>query len=76
MRKLGKTQRLVLENVLAGLEPNAGNKTYAEYTRRQSVAFDLLKRGFLELKSHVHPDVIAGRPQWRITDEGLKALSS
>jgi hypothetical protein len=77
MRKLGKTQRLVLENVRAGRWPYAGHRDYAEYSRRDAVAHQLMKRGLLKLLPPGHPLILEhqGNP-WLLTPEGAVVLES
>jgi hypothetical protein len=73
--KLGKTQRLVLENVRAGRWPYAGHVSYAEYSRREGVAHQLLRRGWLKLLGHGHPLILERGNPWLLTELGAAMLA-
>ena len=77
--KLGKTQRLVLENVRDGRQPYHGHRTFAEYTRRETVAHELAQRGWLKLLPFGHPSVRLREGErfanpWRLTPLGKTVL--
>lgn len=70
-------QLKVLEMIHDIGEPEPKNASYEVFTRMRSVGFDLIKRGYVNLLGHNHPDLIAGRRgQWYLTSLGKSVMAS
>lgn len=78
MVRLGTMQRAVLESIRDFQDPYASmpkSDDYQKRCRRQTVAFELLRRKWMRLLPHNHPDVINRRcGQWHLTDLGTDIL--
>lgn len=72
---LGSMQRLVLEAVRDHGEFYPPGSDYETSERMKSVGRRLLHRGLIGLRSHTHPELVAGRAkQLYLTDAGREAL--